>query len=249
MVMDEGRDCRRRGRTAAWSSAGAVGLVGAAALAGAFVLPAEARGDRVDEVDQPDQQDQADREGAGAEGESGRFSSLSVSVSDGRHWMKAQDESQYVVNVRNDGEERVERILLSQSVPPGMEIVEVGQNGVAYEGAVAWEADLGAGEELVRTVTMRLGEVSGDEDAPYVATTACVQLEEGGEAVACATDANLLRAEKDGEESKGSEEQAEAAAGEGGMPRSTLLGAGLGAAFGLGAVLLLWWRRARRAAM
>ncbi|WP_344160406.1 hypothetical protein [Nocardiopsis rhodophaea] len=241
----------------------AVGLAGVAVLSGALAFPAEAgRTEPRDEVEQQeqgtegqDQPDQGEPDNPDNEVDRSELPALSVGVRDSLHWMGPGDESQYVITLRNDGDEPFERMLLFQSLMPEMELVDAGEEATTWDGAVAWEVSLAPGEEIVRTTSVRLGDV--DEEARYIGTTACVQLEQGGPLVACGTDANLVPREEPqnqadhSDRSESSEEAGwslGAAALEGWPPKWSLVGAGVGAVIGLGVVFFLWRRRVRRAA-
>ncbi len=184
----------------------------------------------------------ADRE-EGAQG--GDVPALSIEVADGLDGMEPGEETEYTVTVRNDGDEAVEGLVVSQGVPPEMELVEtdgerVGEPGGALDGLAVWEVDLDPGEEAVGRTKVRLEDPG--EKLWRVAVTVCAQPGAQSPPLVCATDANLLPETPDAEPA----DPAEAAAStpRTGPPVDAGTGAVLaGLVVGVGIVYFLWRRR------
>ncbi|WP_017622369.1 DUF11 domain-containing protein [Nocardiopsis chromatogenes] len=170
---------------------------------------------------------------------------LSIEVTDGLDGMEPGDVTEYTVTLRNDGEEKVEGIFLSQGLPPEMELVETdgeryGKPGGALEDLAVWTVDLGPGESATGRTEARLADPG--EKVWRVAATACAQEREDSPPVVCATDANLIPRTPEPSPA----EAAAVAATESGPMLGRTEGAVLaGLVVGAGLVCFLWrWRRA-----
>ncbi|MDA2807987.1 hypothetical protein [Nocardiopsis suaedae] len=172
---------------------------------------------------------------------------LSIEVTDGLDGMEPGDVTEYTVTLRNDGEEKLDGIFLSQGIPPEMELVETdgeryGKPGGALEDLAVWTVDLKPGESATGRTKARLADPG--EKVWRVAATACAQESEDSPPVVCATDANLIP--RTPEPSGSASPAAASAAAESDGPIGRTEGAALtGLVVGAGVVYFLWrWRRA-----
>lgn len=170
---------------------------------------------------------------------------LSIEVSDGVDGLAPGDVAEYEVTLRNDGEDEISGVLVSQGVPSQLEIVATDGERVdgeqAQGGLVVWERDMAPGEVVSGRIAARLTGAPGA--AWRVVTTACAQTDRSAPPVVCATDADLLP-----EPAGPAAEAAGAAhAADPGLPlptRAQAAVAGGGALVLLaGAVLFVLWRR------
>jgi uncharacterized repeat protein (TIGR01451 family) len=71
-----------------------------------------------------------------------RTPGLTVSISDGRVAARAGDKLSYTVSVRNSGPVAVRRFDVTQTLPPGLDLLSASDHGVAGSGRVSWTASL-----------------------------------------------------------------------------------------------------------
>ncbi|GAB3492048.1 hypothetical protein [Nocardiopsis coralliicola] len=168
---------RPAGRKSRWRRrSGAVLPLAAAVLAAGA---AGAAGAAADPVQAPDAESAA----------------LSINIGDGVDGIAPGDETTYTVTLRNDGAESLSDVLLTQGLPPEMELVDASGDTAAGAartegGLVAWRVSLEPGQTATGTVTARLADAG--ERTWRVASTACAQTDAGAPPVVCATDADLL---------------------------------------------------------
>ncbi|MDA2814257.1 hypothetical protein O4J56_26650 [Nocardiopsis sp. RSe5-2] len=178
----------------------------------------------------------------------GGVPALSIEVTDGLDGIEPGDVTEYSVTLRNDGEEKVEGVFLSQGLPPEMELVETDgerydKPGGALEDLAVWTVDLKPGESTTGRTKARLSDPG--EKVWRVAATACAQESEDSPPVVCATDANVIP--RPPEPSASPAAAAAAATATESAPALGRTGGAIlaGLVVGAGLVYFLWrWRRA-----
>ena len=85
-----------------------------------------------------------------------------------------------------DQKRAVSGAQLAQHVPDGLEVLEVGADGVLEGGIVNWRVDVPAGAERDYTVRVRVREDAQEEER--LMSTACLLLDRNADPTACAGD-------------------------------------------------------------
>lgn len=108
---------------------------------------------------------------------------------------------EYTVTVANTGGAPLSGAVLAYNLPPPLEVVGIGGDGVQADDIVSWPLSLGEGESAEYLVRVRVAE-SAAPGTP-VSSTACLLVERGRPPAACATDAARVVRDGGGERDEG----------------------------------------------
>lgn len=117
---------------------------------------------------------------------------LSIAVDDGHPSAKKGDKLTYTVTVTNLGAAKVNKLLVSQTLPTGATFVSADSKGAVSSGKVTWKANIDATKKATFHTTVSVS--STPPDVLRLATVACANISVKGPPVVCASDSNLLPA-------------------------------------------------------
>ena len=85
--------------------------------------------------------------------------------------VEAGDEVVYTITVKNTGDGKAEKVIVTDEIPEGLTVIEISEGGVDNEGIITWEiGDLAPGEEVAVTVTVEVPAVDVDTTWENIAT-------------------------------------------------------------------------------
>jgi uncharacterized repeat protein (TIGR01451 family) len=164
---------------------------------------------------------------------------LRIAVDDGHTSAAVGDKPTYTITLDNLGTAEVTGLVVTQSVPPGLNFKSADSAGVAKAGLVSWRVNVKASGKATLHTTMTVS--TTPKDLLRLATVACASTSAKGPPVVCAAHSDLLPAGAAVLTAKAGAVPARAAGGNGWWYAGSILGAILLAVGG--AALLLARRR------
>jgi uncharacterized repeat protein (TIGR01451 family) len=158
---------------------------------------------------------------------------LRISVTNGRTEARPGDRMRYTIEIRNTGTVGIPALAVSQSVPPGLRVLDADRGGAVRSGQVRWTVALRPGRAERFSTTATVGATPAT--TLRLATVACATLSGATVPAVCATHSDQLPAA-----AVGGPPAAPAAPGHRGLIAA---GAAAGLAALLGLVLLAVRRR------
>jgi uncharacterized repeat protein (TIGR01451 family) len=121
-----------------------------------------------------------------------RAPGLTISISDGHVAARAGDGLTYTVSVRNSGAVAVRSFKVTQTLPPGLELISATDHGVAASGHVSWTASLPVGGKRTFLAVTRVTRTP--PTLLRLAAVACVTLPGSSRPIVCAAHLDRLPA-------------------------------------------------------
>jgi uncharacterized repeat protein (TIGR01451 family) len=119
---------------------------------------------------------------------------LSIAVDDGQTAASVGDTLDYTVTVRNLGTAGVKDLVVSQSMPTGLQFTSATSHGVAQKGAISWRVNVLAAGHATLHATMTVSATPAD--TLRLATVACASTSAKARPIVCASHSDQLPAGK-----------------------------------------------------
>lgn len=117
---------------------------------------------------------------------------LSIAVDNGVQATDKGDKLTYAVTVTNLGSDKIEDLVVTQTVPVGSTFVSADSDGAHAKQAVSWELNLKATKKVVLHTSLKVA--STPDSLLRLATVVCAQVTTKGTPIVCASDSDLLPA-------------------------------------------------------
>jgi uncharacterized repeat protein (TIGR01451 family) len=158
---------------------------------------------------------------------------LSIAVDNGRSSAAVGDTPTYTITISNLGTAKIDELVVTQSVPTGLNFMSADSAGIDKARMVSWRIDLKASGKATLHTTMTISPTP--TDLLRLATVACASMATNGPPIVCATHSDQLPA---GADAQAGQAKVKAATGAGTAATSTGRN-GWYAAGGLGGIVLV----------
>jgi uncharacterized repeat protein (TIGR01451 family) len=117
---------------------------------------------------------------------------LRIAVDNGRTSVAVGDKPTYTITLDNLGTTAITGLVVTQSVPTGLNLTSADSSGVATAGLVSWRVNLKASGKATIHTTMTVSKTP--KDVLRLATVACASTAVKGPPIVCAAHSDLLPA-------------------------------------------------------